>query len=122
MRDDRFWAVFEWRTGIDTDVLAIFQIDNADESNSEPNWLMHHHYDGRCTATSGRPWGCTSISWTVTSLGNLKSLFGAARHILGILEIPAGDSFTLYGEIESRIRSEEEYTLSACSLLIAKND
>jgi len=107
-RDDRFWAVFEWRVGIDIDLLAIFQIDNADESNSAPNWLMHHRYGGRSMATSGSRWASTSISWTVTSLGNLKSLFGAARHILGILEIPTGDSLTLYCEIEPCIRSEEE--------------
>jgi len=121
-REDRFWAMFEWRMGIDIDVLAIFQIDNADNSISAPNWLMHHRYGGRCAATSGTSWVSTSVSWIVTSLGNLKSLFGAARHILGILELPAEDSFILYSEIERRIHSEEEYTPSSDVLLIAKND
>ena len=106
--EDHFWAVFEWMVGIDTDVLAIFQIDNVDGSTTAPNWLMHQGYRRGCTATSGTRWTTTLISWTVTNLGYLKSLFGAARHILGILEIPSRDSVTLIGELEPGNRAEEE--------------
>ena len=112
--DDRFWAVLEWRTGNDIDVLALFQIENDDDSNSVLNCLMHHGYGGRRTASSGRVWSRTSISWTVASVGNLKSLFGAARHLLGILEIPVSDCFTLYFENEQQNHSEEESEPDPC--------
>lgn len=104
--DNRFWAVLEWRIGIDTDVLAIFQIDNTDNSNSASNWLMHHGQGRNIKGTLGRRWVTTSVSWSVTSFGYLKSLFGAARHILGILELPAPDCLSLY---EPQNCSEEAY-------------
>lgn len=108
--EDHFWTVFEWMVGMDTDVLAIFQIDNVDGAATAPNWLMHQGYRRGCTAASGTRWATTLISWTVTNLGYLKSLFGAARHILGILEIPARDSVVLISELEPGNWAEEEST------------
>ena len=106
--EDHFWAVLEWMVGMDTDVLAIFQIDNVEDSATSPNWLMHQGYGRGCTTTSSTPWATTAISWAVTNLGYLKSLFGAARHLLGLLEIPARDCLTLCTEHEPRNQSEEE--------------
>jgi hypothetical protein len=116
--NNRFWAVLEWRIGIDTDVLAIFQIDNTDDSDSASNWLMHHGQGRNIKGTFDRRWVSTSVSWSVTSFGYLKSLFGAARHILGILELPARDSLTQY---DPQSCSEEAYC-HPYTLLIAKND
>ena len=108
-RDDYFWAVLEWTEDGHTDGLGIFQIDIEDDSDSGINGLMHYGYREKNHSTSGRRWVNTSISWTVTSLGQLKSLFGAARHILGILELPLTDSIILYCETEEPISSEDEY-------------
>ena len=105
-RNDCFWAVLEWTEDDHTDGLGIFHIDD-DDPDSEINGLMHYGHRGKAHGKSDRCWVNTSISWTVTSLGQLKSLFGAARHILGILELPLQDSFTLYCETDVPICSEE---------------
>jgi hypothetical protein len=107
-RDDCFWAVLEWTEDGHIDGLGIFQVDIEDDSDSGINGLIHHGYREKAHS-SGRSWVNTLISWTVTSLGQLKSLFGAARHILGILELPFTDSIILYCETEEPIASEDEY-------------
>lgn len=108
-RDDCFWVVLVWRENVYIDVLAIFHIDNENNPGPAYNWLMHHGYEGNSNKASDRNWISTSISWSVTSFGNLKLLFGAARHILGILELPDTDALTLYCGPEEGNGSEEKY-------------
>lgn len=108
-RDDYFWAVLEWTENGHIDGLGIFQIEIEDDSDSGINGLMHYGYREKIYSASGRCWFSTSISWTVTSLGRLKSLFGAACHILGILELPLTDSIILYCETKEPISSEDKY-------------
>ena len=106
-RNDCLWAVLEWREDNQTDVIGIFQVEVGEDADPGINGLVHYGYRGRNDRSSRRSWINTSIVWTVTSFGHLKWLFGAARHILGILELSVNDSFTLCCETEERMCSEE---------------
>jgi hypothetical protein len=101
----------EWRDANNTDVLVLLRIDENHEAAN--NRLMHHGYGGRNDENGGRSWEQTSISWTVSSFENLKALFGAARHLLGLLEVPVADALTLYCETSPSNYSREAY-LSHC--------
>jgi hypothetical protein len=106
--DDFFWVVLEWREGESTDVLAIFHIEDEDDSDL-CNSLLHYGFGGKSDESSARSWIRTSISWTVTGLGYLKTLFGAAQHILGILDMPVTDAMALYCESTPHDSSDERY-------------
>lgn len=93
--DNHFWIMLDWRTEMNTDVLAIFRNVSPNDPDSTSNWLMHFGYGKRFKGVSDRCWTTTLISWNVSSLGYLKSLFGGARHILGILELSVKDASTL---------------------------
>lgn len=105
-RDDCFWVALEWREDKNTDVLAIFQIDNENDPDLS-NVLMHYGFGDETNQNTPRSWIKTAISWTVTGLGYLKTLFGAAQHVLGILELSVADAFTLYSETPSSDNSDE---------------
>ena len=105
VQEDCFWVVLEWREGKDADVLAIFHI--SDNNPDLCNVLMHYGFGGESNENTPRSWIKTAISWTVTGLGYLKTLFGAAQHILGILELPVADALTLYPENPPSDNSDE---------------
>jgi hypothetical protein len=94
--DECFWPVIEWKENDDTEVLAIFYIDE-----NEPeicSWLIHSG-SGIRTEGTGR-WNRTFVSWNVTEISHLKSLFGAAQHLLGLLGWSAEDLLNLYYQVE----------------------
>lgn len=106
-RDDCFWVALEWRENKITDVLAIFHIEDENDPDMF-NVLMHYGFQGDETNESTpRSWIRTAISWTVTGLGYLKTLFGAAQHVLGILELSVADALTLYSETPPSDNSDE---------------
>ena len=51
----------------------------------------------------------TTISWSVLAFQDLKYLFEAAQHILGILELPIVDALKLYCEPNPNENSNEAY-------------
>jgi hypothetical protein len=104
---DYCWMVLEWKEETDTDILAIFLIDDETEPG-DCNWLIHRGCGG-----SDGGWNRISTSWRVTDLGRLKALFGGARHTLGMSELSAADSIILHGNF-----SEITYTFKEQHLLI----
>jgi hypothetical protein len=105
-RDDCFWVVLEWREGKNTNVLAIFHIDDENDPDLF-NVLMHYGFGDETNENTTRSWIRTAISWTVTGVGYLKTLFAAAQHILNILELSVADALTLYSETPSSDNSDE---------------
>jgi hypothetical protein len=105
-RDDCFWVALEWIESKNTHVLAIFHIDNENDPDLF-NVLMHYGFGDETNENTPRSWIRTAISWTVTGLGYLKTLFGAAQHILGILELSVADALALYSETPSSDNSDE---------------
>jgi hypothetical protein len=104
--DDFSWPVLEWTEGDGTKVLAIFEVD-ADTEPPVCNWLMHQGIQGGRTDDSR--WMNASVMWRVTEIDCLRPLFGAARHLLGILDWTSADAHNLYcrGTLESC--SDEKY-------------
>jgi hypothetical protein len=81
---DYCWMVLEWRENNDTDVLAIYLIDEDNEPGVY-NWLMH----------SSQLQNTTSISWTIRHINYLQRLFEGVHHILGVLELSVADAVRL---------------------------
>lgn len=90
--DGQSWLVLEWRENDDTEGVAIFDVD--DESDRY-NYLIHYGH-GRGDPVEGKHWKRSSIAWNVNDLSNLKMLFEASHHALGLLEMRKSDALQLY--------------------------
>ena len=101
------FPVIEWREGMDTEVMAIFLLD---DQGTVCSWLMHYGY-GTNTSGDGGRWRSTSISWCVGEIMHLKSLFEAAQHLLGILQWKPEDILNFYCKRDLGSGSEEQYFL-----------
>ena len=101
--DDSAWPVLEWREGTDTEVLAILYVDDDDAEVC--SWLMHY---GVGQGKGTKRWQKSWISWSVGEIGHLKSLFGAARHLLGVLGWSVDDILKLYCKRDLENTSTEE--------------
>src|SRR5204863_3343085 len=93
--DDCAWPVVEWKQEDDTEVIAIFYIDETAPSDV-CGWLMHSGTGIIEDSKEGMRWEKTSIMWRVVDMDHLKSLFEAAQHLLGILQWPTEDMLRLY--------------------------
>jgi hypothetical protein len=91
------WMVLEWKESDNTDVLALYLIDEENEPGVY-NWILHR---SRNEAT-------ITTSWMVIQIGDLKRLFEGVQHILGILELPFGDAIKLCSR-KGTDTSEEAY-------------
>jgi hypothetical protein len=93
---DESWPVVEWKDGIDTSALAIFDFDD----------------DGFCSYVmyySSKENGCgSSLGWMVSSLSCLNVLLQAAQHMLGILNWSKADAMKLYCETDASPCTKEE--------------
>jgi hypothetical protein len=96
--------MIEWREGKNRDMLAFFKTLDGDVPCS---WLMHAGV-GICWQARRR-WNQSSLAWGVTDLGHLKELFGAAQHILGLLQWSPRDLMKLCVENSPKDCSMEEY-------------
>jgi hypothetical protein len=101
-RNDHSWPVVQWIEGEDTEALAIFEIDVATNICS---WIIHRGF----RIDNESAWNQASVMWTVTNIGQLKTLFHAAQHLLGILEWSSADSHKIYCEGNFANCSREEY-------------
>jgi hypothetical protein len=108
VNDDRSWPVVEWKEGNDKELLALFHFDDAHPRSEVGSWLVHY---GAGISTDEARWAVTSIAWGVTDMSHLKTLFGAARHFLGILEWDPPVALNLYCGIEPSDPSDQEYVL-----------
>ena len=104
-----FWIVLEWKEHDDANNLAIFHITDELQSSTIPSWLMHRGDSEGCTTST--------ISWSVLKFYDLKYLFQAVQHILGILELSTADALKLYCEPNPNERSNEAYVFPFPPLL-----
>jgi hypothetical protein len=107
------WPVVEWKEGVDTEVIAIFYIDEESPSGV-CSWLMHYGHGVVEDYSTNRTkrWKSATISWSVTDMDHLKSLFGAAQNLFGVLGWSTNDMIQLYGKRNLENCSEDEYVLS----------
>jgi hypothetical protein len=101
-RQDYCWPAVQWTEGEDTEALAIIEVDILTNACS---WIIHR--GSRVDNESA--WNEASIAWTVMNIGQLKSLFHAAQHLLGILEWSSADSHRIYCEGNFVNSSQAEY-------------
>lgn len=109
------WPVIEWREGADTEVMAIFLLD---DEGAVCSWLMHRGCGATEATEDGTRWKSTSVSWCVGEIRHLKSLFEAAQHLLGILQWTPEDILNFYCKTDLGSGSEEQMVRHATLLYI----
>ena len=108
VNDTSSWQVVEWKEGDDTEVIAVFHVDEDVKEPESCSWVSHTGV-GICEDDkSGKRWRKSSISWSVGHLGHLKILFGAAQHVLGVLEWSVADAVVLYCQTDPKECSNKE--------------
>ena len=105
--DDCSWPVVEWKEQDDTEVIAIFYVDETMPSDV-CGWLMHYGRGIVKDSKEDMRWEKTSIAWSVGDMDHLKSLFEAGQHLLGILQWPTEDMLRLYCKTEEGSLSSEK--------------
>jgi hypothetical protein len=93
---EQSWTLVQWREVPETDIVAIFKVDQCSQ-NDEPlqcNYLMHA--GTRNVQSSGEFWKRSVLSWCVSSLGSLRELFIGAQHILGLRRWSRYDLLRIY--------------------------
>jgi hypothetical protein len=109
MTDDEIaWPVVEWTENDDTEVIAIFYIDE-DAPPEVCSWLMHYGVGILEDSKNGMRWEKTYISWNVGGIDHLQLLFEAAQQLLGILRWSPQDILQLYCKRDLANLSSEEY-------------
>lgn len=105
--DECAWPVVEWTENDDTEVIAIFYIDE-DAPSEACSWLMHYGVGILEDSKNGMRWENTYISWSVGDMDHLKSLFEAAQQLLGVLKWSVHDMLQLYCKRDLGNLSSEE--------------
>jgi hypothetical protein len=107
-KDDSPWAVVEWTEGDKARVMGIFQMNESYEVCSS---LMHYaEFNQNPQYMNGIPrWEKCCITWTIADIDNLKRLFGAAQHILGILDWSIEDIMEVYCKSNPGDCSDQTY-------------
>ena len=98
--------IVEWKENDGTDIIALFQFDEAFEPE-ECSWVMHLGVGRSNTTAEGALWQLSRIDWNVAKVSHLKTMFGIAHHILGVLQWPIADAYRLYGDGAADNHSEE---------------
>jgi hypothetical protein len=107
--DPSSWPLLEWTEGQDTHVLAIFEMNHASDL-TDCNWLVHYRHQNH--GPSGDQGSRAQLSWRVTHLNHLQTMFEVAQHLHGILGWSTLDAHRLYCERNYENCSDEEYYLS----------
>lgn len=108
--EDLTCPIVEWKESDGTDIIALFHYDEAFEPE-ECSWVMHLGVGRSSTRATGSVWQRSRVDWNVASVSHLKTMFGIAQHILGVLKWPTADACRLYGDSASDNHSDEEYIL-----------
>jgi hypothetical protein len=82
----QWWPLLQWKEG-NTDVLAIFDV--GEENSENCRRLMGKSTDRDHSAP-------ISLAWKIEDVSILTTLFQAAQHLVGILEMPKNDAVKLY--------------------------
>lgn len=104
MSDEQSWPLLEWMETDGTKAMAIFDVDDPDDPMT-CSWLIHSGINAEAHA----PWTRTNVSWNVTGMSALKTLFGVAQHVLGILEWPTEYAIKLYCQDHLEDQTPDEY-------------
>lgn len=104
--DDCAWTVTEWTEGDDRKGMAIFQFD---EKSALYSSLMHCGEGVVDNEDRVMRWERCSVTWRIGNISDLKRLFGAAQHILGMLEWSVVDILKLYCESNPAECSDQTY-------------
>ena len=102
--DEQSWPLLEWMETDGTKAMAIFDLDDPDDPMTY-SWLIHSGIGAEAHA----PWTRTNITWNVADMSALKTLFGVAQHVLGILEWRTEDALKLYCQDHLEDQTPEEY-------------
>ena len=91
INDDKSWPIIEWTESDNTKSIAIFHFEL--EEPEEGSWLMHSGQIAVASENAAKyRWKKSRIDWNVAKVGHLKTLFGVAQNMLGLLEWPFGNS------------------------------
>lgn len=102
-KDDKSWPMIEWREDNGSRVLAIFALDDEDDPKS-CSYIMH------TTNSAAQSSRLTDVTFNVSDFTIMKTLFRAAQHVWGLLQMPKEDAVMLYCEThESPDYSTEKY-------------
>ena len=102
--DDESWVILEWRENDGKEVMGIFDVD--EDYPDICNYILHIGVGSKDGPVENR-WNQTSLVWKVVDMSSLKSLFQAAQHVLGVLELPQTDARTLYCENSDDCSTQE---------------
>jgi hypothetical protein len=114
--DDDSWTVVEWIEQDSLKCIAIFHFDHLAESE-DGSWLMHSGYNELVHADSTRLWKESRVDYNVAEIAHLKTLFGIAQHVLGVLQWAIADAVILYCEQDLSKVSNDEYDDPVLSIL-----
>jgi hypothetical protein len=106
--DKTSWPLVEWVEDNGTSNLAIFHIEDPNEPR-QGSWLMHSGLGVSDEASKNRCWENSRIDWDVADIDHLKTLFGVAQHVAGMLEWSVADAMKLYYERNTEEESASEY-------------
>ena len=101
--DEIFWPVIEWTEECGFEGLALFYLDQS--APDVCSYMMHRAQKGE---SDKNIWSRESISWLIFDIYHLKSLFHAAKHLLGILNWDPRDVVKFYGQAKDNGLCDEE--------------
>jgi hypothetical protein len=104
--DEICWQIVLWKEDQGGEVIALFNVEDGDQGLEECSWLMLVNNEG------SKGGGCgsnISLRWNVTDISVLGTLFWAAQHALGILQMPKEAAKRLYCRENNDENSSEEY-------------
>jgi len=108
--DDTYCVLLEWRDRTGVEAMAVF---DEDSDNPESwSYMIHYRSDGEMDETEERQGGRSYILWNLREMSEIRTLLEATQHVLGLLELPAGDATVLYGNKRGQDCSLEEYARS----------
>lgn len=107
--EDLECPIVEWNESDGTDIIALFHFDDAFEPE-ECSWAMHLGVGRSSPNSKGPLWQSSRVDWNVANVSHLKTIFGIAQHILGVLQWPIADALRVSGDNVSDTYSEEETT------------
>ena len=111
---EKSWPMIEWTECDDTKTIAIFHFEENEPE--EGSWLMHSGQIVAFETPTTHRWQNSRIDWNVANVGHLKTLFGVAQHMLGLLEWPFANTLEqLYQKKEITLT---EYNPRHTSMLI----
>ena len=99
----------QWQEGVDTEAIAIFQVEEAKYCNS-----LIHYGEGTTFQPDGSRWRNRRVKWSVRNFESLKALFVALMPAVGKQRWPDNDLDTRL--FSKNVAESEEYRI--CVLVV----